>query len=154
MIPHVPTSRRLRGLYMSTMLRVKSSALAPSLTRYASGFALTMSRTTPSALWKFIGDGFFASVSAIFATFLLLRSAIAESQSDGGFGQLLPMSASSAFTHEPISPTTGASMRTLLSASIGEMSTWMNFWPPHAFALLPPHVLPFPWESNQLRRAP
>src|SRR5437879_4022175 len=44
------TSRRLRGLYMSTMLRVKSSALAPSLTRMASGLALMMSRTTASAL--------------------------------------------------------------------------------------------------------
>ena len=61
MTPHVPTSSRLRGLYMSTMLRVKSSALAPSLTRMASGLALTMSRTTLSALWKFIGVGFFAS---------------------------------------------------------------------------------------------
>src|SRR6266446_1363328 len=48
--PQVPTSRRLRGLYMSTMLRVKSSALAPSLTSIASGLALTMSRTTFSAL--------------------------------------------------------------------------------------------------------
>ena len=51
MTPHVPTSSRLRGLYMSTMLRVKSSAFAPSLTSMASGFALTMSRTTLSALW-------------------------------------------------------------------------------------------------------
>ncbi len=51
MTPQVPTSSRLRGLYMSTMLRVKSSAFAPSLTSMASGFALTMSRTTESALW-------------------------------------------------------------------------------------------------------
>ncbi len=87
MTPHVPTSSRLRGLYMSTMLRVKSSAFAPSLTRMASGFALTMSRTTFSALWKFIGDGFFASDSPIFATFLVLRSAMASSHSAGGFGQ-------------------------------------------------------------------
>ena len=114
-----------------------------------------MSRTTLSALWKFIGDGFFASVSAIFATFLLLRSAIASSHSAGGFGQFAADAASSiAVTHEPMSPTTGASMRTLLSASCGEMSTWMNFWPPHAFALLPPHVLPLPCDSSQLRRAP
>ena len=91
MMPQVPTSRRLRGLYMSTMLRVKSSALAPSLTSIASGFALTMSRTTLSALWKFIGVGFFASVSAIFAMFLFLRSAIASSHSAGGFGQPEPM---------------------------------------------------------------
>ena len=49
--PQVPTSRRFLGLYMSTMLRVKSSALAPSFTRHRSGFARTMSRTTLSALW-------------------------------------------------------------------------------------------------------
>jgi hypothetical protein len=54
------------------------------------------------------------------------------------------MPASSADTHEPMSPTTGASMRTLLSASCGEMSIWMNFWPPHALASLPPHVFPLP----------
>src|SRR6266576_846512 len=57
MMPQVPTSMRFLGLYMSTMLRVKSRALAPSLTSIASGFALTMSRTTFSALWKFIGAG-------------------------------------------------------------------------------------------------
>ena len=152
--PQVPTSRRLRGLYMSTMLRVKSSALAPSLTRIASGLALTMSRTTFSALWKFIGDGSFASVSAILATFLALRSAMASSHSAGGLGQSEPMPARSADTHEPMSPTTGASIGTLLSASCGEMSTWMNFWPPQSLALLPPQVLPLPCESSQLRRAP
>ena len=124
--PHVPTSTRLRGLYMSTMLRVKSSALAPSLTSINSGFALTMSRTTLSALWKFIGDGFFASVSAIFATFLVLRSLMALSHSAGGLAQLLPTPATSADTQEPMSPTSGASMRTLLSASWGEISIWMN----------------------------
>ena len=158
MTPHVPTSSRLRGLYMSTMLRVKSSAFAPSLTRMASGFALTMSRTTLSALWKFIGVGFFASASPIFATFLVLRSAMASSHSAGGFGQFDPavalMAPSMAETHEPMSPTTGASMRTLLSASCGEMSIWMNFWPPHSLALLPPHVLPLPCESSQFKRAP
>ena len=154
MIPHVPTSMRLRGLYMSTMERVKSSALAPSLTSIASGLAFTMSRTTLSALWKLIGDGFFASVSAIFATFLSLRSVIAPVHSAGGFGQLPPMPASIAVTHEPMSPTTGASMRTLLSASCGEMSTWMKRWPPHDFAVAPPHVLPLPCDSSQLRRAP
>src|SRR5437879_12868407 len=88
--PQVPTSRRLRGLYMSTMLRVKSSALAPSLTRHASGLALTMSRTTASALWKLIGVGFLARVSASFAMFLFLRSAIAPSHSAVGLGHLAP----------------------------------------------------------------
>src|SRR5207302_740902 len=155
--PQVPTSRRFRGLYMSTMLRVKSSAFAPSLTRMASGFALTMSRTTLSALWKFIGVGFLASASAIFATFLVLRSAMALSQSAGGFSQFDPsaalIAASIADTHEPMSPTTGASIRTLLSASCGEMSIWMNFRSPQSFGLLPPHVLPLPCESSQFERA-
>ena len=53
-----------------------------------------------------------------------------------------------------MSPTTGASMRTLLSASCGEMSIWTNFCPPQSLALLPPHVLPLPCESSQLSRAP
>src|SRR5690606_22318789 len=72
----------------------------------------------------------------------------------GGCGQPEPMAASIAATHEPMSPTTGASMRTLLSASCGEMSIWTNFWPPHAFGDAPPHVLPLPCDSSQLRRAP
>ena len=53
-----------------------------------------------------------------------------------------------------MSPTTCASMRTLLSASMGEMSTWMNFCPPQSLCDLPPQVLPLPCESSQLRRAP
>src|SRR5204863_9951065 len=83
-----------------------------------------------------------------------LRSAIADSQSDGGFCQPASMPALSAATHEPMSPTTGASMRTLLSASCGEMSICTYFWPPHSLLLLPPHVLPLPCDSSQLRRAP
>ena len=114
-----------------------------------------MSRTTLSALWKFIGDGFFASVSAIFATFLFLRSAMASSHSAGGFGQFASDAARAcADTHEPMSPTTGASMRTLLSASCGEMSIWTNFWPPQSLGSSPPQVLPLPCDSSQLRRAP
>src|SRR6267378_8302614 len=101
MMPQVPTSMRFLGWYMSTMLRVKSSAFAPSLTRIASGFALTMSRTTASALWKFIGEGFCARVSAILATFLLLRSLIALRQSAGGFGQPDLISDQKAETQEP-----------------------------------------------------
>ena len=132
MMPQVPTSRRFRGLYISTILRVKSSAFAPSLTSIASGFALMMSRTTFSALWKFIGTGSFANVSAILARFLFLRSAIAPSHSGPGFGQPEPMPSSRADTHEPISPISGASIGTLLSASVGEMSIWMNFCPPQA----------------------
>ena len=133
---------------------MKSSAFAPSLTRIASGFALTMSRTTASALWKFIGVGFFASVSAIFATLPFFFSATAESHCAGGCGDELPMLCKSAETQEPMSPTTGASMRTLLSASCGEMSIWMNFWSAQSFAPLPPQVLPLPCESSQLSRAP
>src|SRR5205085_8541200 len=64
------------------------------------------------------------------------------------------MALSMAETHEPISPTTGASMRTLLSASCDEMSIRTNFWPPHALGEAPPHVLPLPCESSQLSRAP
>src|SRR5262245_193446 len=105
MMPQVPTSMRLRGLYMSTMERVKSSALAPSLTSIASGLALTMSRTTLSALWKFIGLGFFASVSAILATLPFFLSATALVHSAGGLARPLPMPASNADTHEPMSPT-------------------------------------------------
>jgi hypothetical protein len=90
-----------------------------------------MSRTTLSALWKFIGDGFFASVSAILATLPFFFSATAFSHSAGGLGKF-PRPESMALTHEPMSPTTGASMRTLLSASCGEMSTWMYFWPPQS----------------------
>ena len=51
-------------------------------------------------------------------------------------------------------PPRGASIFTLLSASCGEMSTWMNFCPPQALWPLPPQVLPLPCESSQFRRAP
>ena len=64
------------------------------------------------------------------------------------------MPASSADTHEPMSPTSGAAMRTLLSISVGEMSIWMNCWPPQALWSLPPQVLPLPCDSSQFRRAP
>src|SRR5437762_12148814 len=113
-----------------------------------------MSRTTLSALWKLIGLGFCASVSAILATFFVFLSLMASIHSAGGFGQLLPRPALSAATHEPMSPTTGASVRTLLSASIGEMSTWMYFCPHHALDVAPPQVLPLPCERSQFRRAP
>ena len=51
MMPQVPTSSRLRGLYMSMMPRARSSVLAPSFTRIASGRSLMMVRSTPSAPW-------------------------------------------------------------------------------------------------------
>src|SRR5438477_13150083 len=105
MMPQVPTSMRFRGLYMSTILRAKSRALAPSLTNIASGLALTRSRTTASALWKFIGDGFFASVSAILAMLVVFYWLMALSHSDGGFAQPDLISFKKAETQEPISPT-------------------------------------------------
>ena len=135
-MPQVPTSRRFLGLNISTMLRVKSSVLAPSFTSMASGLALMISRTTFNALWKFIGVGSFAKASAILARFLFLRSVIALSHSAGGLAQPAPavasIPASNAETQEPISPTTGASIRTLLSISVGEISIWMYVCPPHA----------------------
>src|SRR3979409_2704306 len=82
---------------------------------------------------------------------------MALSHSAGGEGHdpgVASMAPSMAATQEPMSPTTGASIRTLLSASCGEMSIWTNFWPPQSLLLLPPHVLPLPCESSQLSRAP
>src|SRR5436190_15972349 len=102
MMPHVPTSIRFLGWYMSTIERVKSRALAPSFTSIASGFALTMSRTTLSALWKFIGEGFFASVSAILATLAVFLSWMAFSHSAGGFAQPDFISFRREETQEPI----------------------------------------------------
>src|SRR5436305_15016143 len=84
MMPQVPTSMRFLGLYMSTIERVKSSAFAPSFTSIASGLALITARTTASALWKFIGVGFFDSVSGIFATLAFFFALIALSQSPRG----------------------------------------------------------------------
>src|SRR3982750_779032 len=124
MMPHVPTSMRFLGFYMSTIGGVKEGGLGPLLTGVASGFALMMSLTAASALWKFIGVGFLASVSAIFAMLPLFFSATALSHSAGGFAQPVFISFRKADTQEPISPTTGASMRTFESASCGEMSTW------------------------------
>jgi hypothetical protein len=40
------------------------------------------------------------------------------------------MPRSSAATQEPISPTSGAAISTLLSISRGSMSIWMNFFEP------------------------
>src|SRR5713101_6304027 len=73
----------------------------------------------------------------------------APTQSAGGGGHLLPMLASSADTQEPMSPTNGATISTLLSISLGSMSIWMNFFDPGS-----PQVLPLPCDSSQLRRAP
>jgi hypothetical protein len=109
---------------------------------------------TLSALWKFITGGFFASVSAILVRFLSLRSAIAPVQSDGGLFQPEPMAWLNAEMQEPMSPITGAAMATLLSASVGEMSTWMNCCLPASLEAPAPQVLPLPCDSSQFRRAP
>src|SRR6266852_4511711 len=69
-------------------------------------------------------------------------------QSAGGDGHLLPMPSSSAETQEPMSPTTGADISTLLSISLGSMSIWMNFFGAS------PQLLPLPCDSSQFRRAP
>ena len=155
MMPQVPTSRRLRGLYMSTMLRVKSSALAPSLTRIASGLRLDdvahhVERAVEVHRRRVLRQrlGHLGEVLVL-----------ALGDRAGPLGRRLgPAGADAASaaptTHEPMSPTTGASMRTLLSASCGEMSIWMNFWPPQSLWPLPPQVLPLPCDSSQLRRAP
>src|SRR6516164_4671077 len=149
MTPQVPTSRRLRGLYMSMTPRARSSVLAPSLTRIASGRSLMMVRSAPSALWKSIGAVFFMRRGAILAMFSSLRALTAEVQSAGGAGHLLPIASTSADTQDPISPTNGATIATLLSISLGSMSIWMNFFDPGS-----PQVLPLPCDSSQLRRAP
>ena len=58
------------------------------------------------------------------------------------------MPSSRADTQEPMSPTTGATISTLESISLGSMSIWMNFFGAS------PQVLPLPCDSSQLRRAP
>ena len=63
------------------------------------------------------------------------------------------MPSSSAETHEPMSPMSGAAIGTLLSASVGEMSIWMNCLASFCGSG-PPQVLPLPCDSSQLRRAP
>jgi len=50
MMPQVPESNRLRGWYISMMLRAKSSVLAPSLTTLMSGRLFSTSRIARSAL--------------------------------------------------------------------------------------------------------
>src|ERR687887_561106 len=89
------------------------------------------------------------SRDAILAIFSSLRALTAETQSAGGAGQLVPMPSTSADTQEPISPTSGATIATLLSISFGSMSIWMNFFDPGS-----PQVLPLPCDRSQLRRAP
>src|SRR5437763_12148370 len=96
-----------------------------------------------------MGDEFFISRGAILAMFSSFFDLTAAVQSAGGVGQLPPIAASSADTQEPMSPTSGAAIPTLLSISLGSMSIWMNCFDPGS-----PQVLPLPCDSSQLRRAP
>src|ERR1700722_4310760 len=86
-------------------------------------------------------------MAAIFARFLSLRAWMEAVHSVLGLLKPDLISASSAETHDPMSPITGAAMATLLSISVGAMSIWMN-----CFGA--PQVLPLPCASSQLRRAP
>ncbi len=146
--PQVPTSRRLRGWYMSMMPRARSSVLAPSFTRMASGRSLMTVRSAPSAPWKSMGAEFFIRRGAILAMFSSRLVLMVLTQSAGGACQEPSMPASSADTTEPMSPTSGAAISTFESISLGSMSIWMNCLGAS------PQVLPLPWESSQLRRAP
>src|SRR5258708_38024460 len=73
----------------------------------------------------------------------------APTQAAGAGAHLAPMASSMADTQEPISPTTGATISTLLSISLGSISIWMNF-----FECGSPQVLPLPCDNSQFRRAP
>src|SRR3954465_10717985 len=149
MTPQVPTSRRLRGWYMSMMPRARSSVLAPSLTRMASGRSLMTVRRAPSALWKSIGAEFFISFGAILAMFASLFAVMESAHSAGGARQVPSMPSRRAETQEPMSPTSGAAISTFESISLGSMSIWMSFFDPGS-----PQLLPFPGDRSQLRRAP
>src|SRR6266849_2190799 len=96
-----------------------------------------------------MGTELFISLGAILAMLSSLFDLTALIQSAGGAGHLPSMPSRRADTHEPISPTTGATISTLLSISLGSMSIWMNF-----FERGSPQVLPLPCDRSQLRRAP
>src|SRR5260370_37743158 len=96
-----------------------------------------------------MGAEFFISLGAILAMFSSLFALTAPVQSAGEAGHLLSMPSRRADTQEPISPTSGAVISTLLSISLGSMSIWMNFFDPGS-----PQVLPLPCDRSQFSRAP
>src|SRR5207302_9515284 len=96
-----------------------------------------------------MGAEFFMSLGAILAMFSDLRALMPSTQSAGVPGQVFPIVSISADTHEPMSPTSGAVVWTLLSISFGSMSIWMNFLVPDS-----PQVLTLPCDNRQLRRGP
>ena len=98
-----------------------------------------------------MGDGLSFNFSAILAMFLLLRANTSVIHSMEGFAKLVPIPADNACTQEPISPTNGAAIGTLLSISVGAISIWINW---RLAALVPPQVLPLPCDSSQFSRAP
>src|SRR5258708_13858428 len=95
-----------------------------------------------------MGDLLFISRGAIFAMFSSRFELMVPTQSAGADGQLLPIPSSSAATQEPTSPTTGATISTLESISLGSISIWLNFF------RASPHVFPLPCDNSQLRRPP
>src|SRR5712692_3683209 len=96
-----------------------------------------------------MGTELFISLGAILAMLSSLFDLTAPVQSVGGAGHLPSMPSRRADTHEPISPTSGATISTLLSISLGSMSTWINFFDPGS-----PQFLPLPCDRSQLSRAP
>ena len=95
-----------------------------------------------------MGERLFIRRGAILAMLPSRLVRMVSSHSAGGLVQLV-MPARRASTQEPMSPTTGAAISTLLSISRGSMSIWMKRW-----ALGLPQVLPLPCERSQLSRAP
>src|SRR5262249_59444511 len=95
-----------------------------------------------SGILVFIGGG------PIWGTFSARFELPPLAQPAGGAAQLPPIPWTSAETHEPISPTTGAAISTLESISFGSMSIWMNFFGAS------PQVLPLPCDRSQFRQAP
>ena len=125
--PQVPTSSRFLGLYISITVLAKSRVFAPSLTSTESGRSLIIFFKAPSAPWKSIGLLSFSSLGDILATLVSTLSFTSSVHSDGGLGHSSPIPSRSDLTQEPISPTTGAAISTLLSISFGSISTWINF---------------------------
>jgi oxalyl-CoA decarboxylase len=83
----------------------------------------TIVRSAPSALWKSIGTVLLISLADIFSRFTSLRVWILAIQSAGTAGHLSPIALVMALKQDPISPTTGAAISTLLSISRGSIST-------------------------------
>src|SRR3954454_6424174 len=75
---------------MSITTRARSSVLAPSFTRIASGRSLITSRSTRNAVWKSIGLEFLPSLLAILAILASFLAVMESVHSGGGACQLRP----------------------------------------------------------------